>query len=50
MTDASDEPDAVPRPTPLPVHLAPDAEQQLAAENQAQWKLLEQHRLAPERP
>jgi transposase len=37
-------------PIPLPFAGTPEAKQQLAAENQAQWKLLEQHRLDPKRP
>jgi transposase len=42
--------DARAAPTPLPLELAPEAERELAAANQAQWKLLEQHRLDPQRP
>ena len=37
-------------PTLLPVVIEPDAKAQLAKENQAQWRLLDQRRLDPQRP
>ncbi|HLZ68993.1 MAG TPA: IS1182 family transposase [Dehalococcoidia bacterium] len=60
--DAADAPEATPEPASAPAPAAPDpaaperlpfpgtaeAEQQLAAENQAQWKLLDEHRHPPD--
>jgi transposase len=39
-----------PQPSEIPVAAGPEAEARLAAENQAQWKLLAEHRLDPKRP
>jgi transposase len=42
--------ETVGQPTALPVPLSPEEYADLAAENAAQWRLLEQHRLDPDRP
>jgi hypothetical protein len=49
-SSAAAAPAAVPAPRPLPFAGTPEAEQALAAENQAAWKLLDKHRLDPSRP
>jgi transposase len=46
----ADEPAAASPPGALPFAGTPEAEATLAAENQAVWKLLESHRLDPDRP
>ncbi len=40
----------MPAPLPLPFGGTLEAKQALAAENQAAWKLLDEHRLDPNRP
>jgi transposase len=42
--------DGAPTPTALPFAGTPEEEQQLAAANEAHWRLLDKHRLDPTRP
>jgi transposase len=42
--------EVAPMVTSLPVGITPEEQARLAEENQATWRLLEQHRLDPERP